>query len=205
VSLSGLLCWTSYARSWHEHNTSRDYLRTMDTELGRQGTTTLADRPVPDSVLPEALFAPDHNLLSTLAPLLGRSVEFPVATSQLAVVSPSGTLHKALVDTSATSRPGPHPNCGWLGRAPRLEVPLTDRTYDLEWWVRLGYLSTGTDDIVVRLGDDRVHARVAAGLGNLYVRTWGEFDSVVISGLAPGTRICVDAVEVGTLTEGPAL
>jgi hypothetical protein len=205
VSLSGLLCWTSYARSWHQHNTSREYLRTMDTELRRQGTTTVADRPVPDSVLPEALFAPDHNLVSTLAPLLGRSIEFPVATSDLAVVSPSGALHRALVEAAATSQPGPHPNCGWLGRAPRLKVPLTDRTYDLEWWVRIGYLSTEADSIVVRLGDDRVNAHVTAGLGNLYIRTWGEFDSVVIAGLAPETRMCVDAVEVGTLMEGPAL
>jgi hypothetical protein len=205
VSLSGLLCWTSYTRSWHEHNTSREYLRTMDTELRRQGTTTLADQPVPDSVLPEALFAPDHNLVSTLVPLLGRSIEFPVASSDLSVVSASGTLHKALVEASATSQPGPHPNCGWLGRAPRLKVPLTSRTYDVEWWVRIGYLSTQADRVVVQLGDDGVDARVAAGLGNLYVRTRGEFDSVVISDLAAETRICVDAVEVGTLTEGPAL
>ena len=113
----------------------------MDGELRRQGTTTLGDWPVPDSVLPEAFFAPDNNLVSTLAPLLGRSIEFPAASSNLAVVGKNGSLHKALVTPSASSKPGPHPNCGWLGRAPRMTIPLTAPTLDLDWWVRIGYLS----------------------------------------------------------------
>ena len=59
--------------------------------------------------------------------------------------------------------------------------------------------------MVVRLGEDRVETRVTKGLGNLYVRTSGEFDRSTISDLSPDTRLCVDVVEVGTLTEGPDL
>jgi hypothetical protein len=205
VSLSGLLCWTTYAVSWHDNNASQPYLRTMDGELRRQGTTTLADWPVPDGVLPEAFFAPDHNLVSTLAPLLGRSIEFPAASSNLAVVGRNGTLHRAMITPSTSSKPGPHPNCGWLGGAPRMKIPLKSSTLDLDWWVRIGYLSTHADSVVVRLGDDRVETRISKGLGNLYVRTSGEFDSVTISDLSPDTQLCVDVVEVGTLTEGPGL
>jgi hypothetical protein len=89
--------------------------------------------------------------------------------------------------------------------SPQVRIPLTARTLDLDWWVRIGYLSTSTDDVMITLGEDRVPARVFNGLGNLYVRTSGEFGSVVISGLAPDTRLCVDTVEVGTLAEGPLL
>jgi hypothetical protein len=137
--------------------------------------------------------------------LLGRAIEFPAASSTLAVVGKNGSLHKALVKPSATSKPGPHPNCGWLGTAPRMVIPLTGTTLDLDWWVRIGYLSSRSDSVVVTLGDDRVETRVSKGLGNLYIRTSGEFDSVAISDLSPDTRLCVDVVEVGTLEEGPDL
>jgi hypothetical protein len=205
VGVSGVLCWSAYARSWHEHNVSESYLRTLDKDLARVGRVDLADRPAPDEVLPGAFFAPDHNKVSGLIELLHRPADYPRATSDLAVVSGNGTVHRAMVNPSTTAEQGPHPNCGWLGLSPRLKIPLTATTLDLEWWVRIGYLSTRDDVVQVRMGDDRITTRVTKGLGNLYLRTSGVFDSVVISGLSPDTRLCVDAVEVGTLTEGPNL
>lgn len=205
VALSGLVCWTTYALTWHDHNDSGSYLRALDRDLRRQGTTTLADQSVPDSVLPRAFFTAEQRRVSGLVRLLGRSAEYPASSSELALVSGSGELHRALVKPSALARPGPNPNCGWLGLPPAVRVPLTARTLDLDWWVRIGYLSTSTDDVLVTLGDEQVPARIFDGLGNLYVRASGEFESVLISGLDPATKLCVDTIEVGTLTEGPLL
>jgi hypothetical protein len=205
VGISGAVCWAGYARSWHDHNVSEHYLRTLDRDLQRIGAIDLADRAAPDAVLPGAFFAPDNNRVSGLIELLHRPADYPRATADLAVVSGNGSVHRALVEPSATARPGPHPNCGWLGLPPQMEIPLTTTTLDLDWWVRIGYLSTRDDVVEVQMGDDRITTRVNEGLGNLYLRTSGVFDSVVISGLSPDTRLCVDAVEVGTLTEGPDL
>jgi hypothetical protein len=204
VSVSGLLCWTSYARSWHEHNTSERYLRTLDRELRNQGATDLVDGAVPEDVLPSALFAPD-NRVSTMVGLLDREVAFPPSGSRLAIVSSDGGLHEALVRPYRAAPPGPHPNCGWLVEAPRLKIPLPGRPHDFDWWVRLGYLSNSADSVLVTLGDQRVRSRVVKGLSNLYVQASGEFDSLVVSGMAPGTKLCVDVVQGGTMMEGRGL
>ena len=45
---------------------------------------------------------------------------------------------------------------------------------------------------------------VRPGLNNLYLRTEGDPGEVRIDGLEPGTTLCVDAVEVGPQTLGPA-
>jgi hypothetical protein len=201
VCLSGLVSWTTYANDWHQHNASKSYLTTLDDDLARSGVINLVDRQVPNEVLPAAFFAPD-NRVSTLADLLERPVDFPVAASTLATVSDSGSVHEALVSPRTSAPPGPNPNCGWLGSAPRLKIPLEGTTFDLDWWVRVGYLSTQADSVTVTLGDDQIPARLVKGLANLYVHTQGVLDSIVISDLSPDTKICVDVVEVGTMTEG---
>jgi hypothetical protein len=204
VSVSGLVCWSTYAATWHEHNTSEAYLRTLDRELLNQGTTDLVDSEVPEDVLPAAFFAPD-NKVSTLVGLLDRDVAFPRSGSRLAVVSSDGDLHEALVSPSRSAPPGPHPNCGWLVEPPRLKIPLPGRPSDFDSWVRLGYLSNSADSVLVTLGDQRVRSRVVKGLSNLYVRASGEFDSVVVSGMARDTKLCVDVVQGGPMMEGQGL
>ena len=201
VGASGVVCWSAYARSWHDHNVSENYLRTLDRDLGRSGRIDLVDGPVPESVMPSAFFAPD-NRVSTMVGLLHREADFPVSSSRLSVVDDNGGVHEALVAPTIKSKPGKQPDCGWLGKSPRLRIPLEAGTYDFGWWVRLGYLSSSDDDVTVVLGDDRVRAHLEKGLANLYVRTEGEFDEVVITGLDEDTRICVDVVEVGTMQGG---
>jgi hypothetical protein len=59
--------------------------------------------------------------------------------------------------------------------------------------------------VLVTLGDQRVRSRVVKGLSNLYVRASGEFDSVVVSGMARDTKLCVDVVQGGPMMEGQGL
>jgi hypothetical protein len=201
VGISGVLCWTAYARSWHEHNVSEGYLRALDRDLGRVGRVDLVDAPVPEAVMPSGFFAPD-NRVSTMIDLLHREADFPVTSSRLAVVGRGGSLHEGLVSPLVVNEPGKQPDCGWLGKSPRLRIPLAGTTYDFDWWVRLGYLSNREDDVTVEAGDDRVPAHLEKGLANLYLRAAGEIGSVTIAGLDPETRICVDVVQVGTMQEG---
>ena len=205
VAVSGLACWTAYAVTWHAHNDSEGYLRTLDRDLQRQGRALIADRYVPETVMPAAFFGPDHNRVSMFTRLLGRPADFPAASPRLAVVAKDGSLHQGLLEPAAEAAPGPVPDCGWLGRAPRLRVPLAGTTYDLSWWLRIGYLSNASDRVVIEVGGDRIPATVTQGLGSLYLRTTGALDEVVVSDLDPGTRLCVDVVEVGDMVVGPAL
>ena len=200
VALSGLVCWTTYAVMWHEHNDSRGYLRTLDRDLRRQGTTTLADDRVPDSVLPQALLHRGRGAGQQDGAPARPFGEFPASSSELAVVAENGELHKALVDPSAVAKPGPNPNCGWVGLSPKVRIPLTARTLDLDWWVRIGYLSTPpTTSRSASAGRPRPGPQSSTGSATCTCGPSGEFGSVVISGLEPDTRMCVDAVEVGTL------
>jgi hypothetical protein len=201
VGVSGVVCWTAYARSWHEHNVSESYLRTLDRDLGRTGRIDVVDAPVPDAIMPSGFFAPD-NRVSTMTQLLDRRADFPDSSSRLAVVDNHGGLREGLVAPVAFSEPGTQPDCGWLGKPPRLRIPLAGSTYDFGWWVRLGYLSNREDDVTVVAGDDRVPAHLQKGLANLYVRAGGEIDAVTVTGLDSDTRICVDVVQVGTMQEG---
>lgn len=205
VAVSGLVCWTAYARSWHAHNASESYLRTLDRALERQGRVQLADRPVPDDVMPAAFFSPDFNLVSVFTRLLDRPADFPEATPRLAVVAEDGSLHEAEIDPVLTSEDGPVAGCGWLGQRPGLRVPLPTTTYDFAWWLRIGYLSSDPDQVTVTAGRTQAPATLAEGLGTLYVQVEGRVGDVVVTGLDPGTSLCVDVVEVGELVVGPSL
>jgi hypothetical protein len=205
VAVSGLACWTVYAVIWHSHNDSEAYLRALDRDLERQGRTLVADRFVPDTVMPAAFFGPDHNRVSMFTHLLERPADFPAAAPRLAVVARDGRLHQAMLEPATESEPGPVPSCGWLGKAPRLRIPLPAPTLDLAWWLRVGYLSNASDQVVFEVADERIPATVTEGLGSLYLRTTGSLDEVVVSGLDPATRLCVDVVEVGDLVVGPEL
>lgn len=205
VAVSGLVSWTSYAGIWHDNNASEAYVRTLDAELDRTGRTFLADREVPEDVMPAAFFAPDLNKVSVFTRLLGQPAEFPDASARLTVVDDDGRLHPATLDPVLESRPGPVANCGWLNEGPSLRVPLEGRTLPLTWWVRIGYLASAPDRVTVTTGDQQVEAALVEGLGTLFLRTEAAYDEVVVFGLDDGTGLCVDVVQVGNLVVGPGL
>ena len=84
-------------------------------------------------------------------------------------------------------------------------MPLAGDAFDFVWWARFGYLSSQDSPVTVTAGTSSVETRVRSGLNNLYLRLEGGFDHVTIDGLAPGTTLCVDTIEVGQPEPGGPL
>lgn len=197
---SGLASSIAYARIWHSDNASDAYMHNLRHDLRAQGQVDLADTVVPEEVLSN-LTAPS-NTTRRLAPLASSRVKFPAVSSQLNVVGPDGGLRKALIQLGITSRPGPVSDCGWKVGATGLTIPLEGRAFVWTWWIRIGYLSSSDSPVTVSAGETELGAVLSKGPHSLFVRVEGSFDSVRISGLNPGTTLCIDTIEVGQPVPG---
>ncbi len=205
ICASGVLSTVRYVGYWHSDNASDAFVHNLQADLRAQGEVDLADQTVPEAVIP-GIFAPD-NAVHRVTSLVSNRVSFPDASPRLAVVGEDGTLHSALIDEAITSRKGRIPDCGWLvndddsGRT----IPLTGSAFLWEWWIRIGYLASQDSTVDVIAGSSHVTTTVDAGLNSLYVKVKGTFNSIHITGLDPGTTMCVDTVEVGQPVPGRRL
>jgi hypothetical protein len=200
ICVSGLVSQTLYARTFHGAVASKAYMRNLDQGLDAHGKVALLDAPLPEGVSP-SLIAP-WNRVSVMSGLLSDKVSFPDATPSLVVVADDGTLRKADMGVVLTSEPGPREGCGWLDQGVGVTVPLEATAIDIPWWLRIGYLAGSDTPVTVTAGDSSVDTKVQGGLGELWVRVTGTFDSVRISGLDDGVSMCVDKIEVGTPEPG---
>jgi len=203
VSASGLLSSARHAHFWHTENVSDAYVHRLQAELRTYGAVDLADQAVPEDVVP-AEFTPD-NQVRRIVDLVSDRVSFPESTPELVVVAPDGGLRKALIDTGVTSERGPTPDCGWRIDEDGLDVPLTGRAFEWQWWIRIGYLSSSDSPVVVSAGDTVLETQVLAGLNGLYAQVDGSFDEIRLDGLDPGATLCVDIIEVGQPEPGGTL
>jgi hypothetical protein len=113
------------------------------------------------------------------------------------VLADDGTLHPAVIKSKATAVDGPLPDCGWKVVRAGTDIPLNQAVQGFTSWVRIGYLASGDSPVTVILGAQSVRTEVTRGLHSLYLRTDEVFDTVSVHGLAAGTTLCVDTIEVG--------
>jgi hypothetical protein len=200
VAVSGMVSAVSYVHVWHHQNPDRTYFLTAGEELESSGPVDFADAVVPDDVIPGWLNP--RNELSRLLPLVTDNARFPDVTDDLHVLDASGHVREAEIQSGLSAPQGPKRDCGWLVRGGPTTIPLGAKTYDLELWVRIGYLSSAAGTVEVTAGDTTREAPVRRGLGTAYVRFVGVFDSVVVRPTDPGVTLCVDKVDVGQLLPG---
>jgi hypothetical protein len=204
VALSGCYSSAVYAGYWHRDNASDKYMHNLQADLRRHGAVDLVDEPVRESVLSQ-LSAP-RNTTRELSELLSDRVSFPESSPHLVVVDADGGLRQAQIQLGLASKPGPVPDCGWLVDAAGADdIPLTGRAFEYSWWLRIGYLASADSPVTVSAGRTRVESNIERGVHSLYVKVEGTFVSVRIEGLSPGTRLCVDTVEVGHPVPGAVL
>ncbi len=200
VVTSSLASSAAYVDIWHTQNASDSYVHRLAAELRAYGAVDLADRALPDAVIP-GIFAPD-NSLSNLVPLVSDRASFPDTSSRLMAVTPGGGLAPALIKPGVLSRPGPREDCGWRVTATGLDIPLDGRAFPGIWWLRIGYLSSNSSRVRITAGEQQVLTQVEPGARSLYLRVSAAFDSVRVDGLDAGTTLCVDTIEVGQPVPG---
>ena len=196
VAIGGLVSSLQYVHYWHHDNAGKEYVRNLRASLkGHQGPVDLPQQFIPGNVMPS--YSEPDNSSDVFLPLLGSKARFPDTSDNLMVIDSNGEIVPALVKAATTSKPGPVSDCGWELTAGASTIPLGSKTYDWPWWLRIGYLSSQSSPITVSVGESSYVSDVTKGLGALYVRAPGVFNHVTLGGLAPGTRVCVDTVEVG--------
>lgn len=190
----------TYARIWHTDNPGATYLQRVNDGVRAAGSLDLTGGPVPQDVMPGFSFP--YNTLESLVPLYTPDADFPLISQTLHSVTDEGTVAPTVIDAATTSRRGPVEECGWRVGASGRSVPLRAGTLDAYWWLRIGYLSSQRTDVAVTAGDVTRETTVNPGIGSLFVQATGTFDEVRISGLEPGTTLCVDVIEVGAPEPG---
>ena len=196
VAAGGMLSSTGYVGYWHHDNAGRGYVKNLQAALaGSERVPALAAQTIPGNVMPD--YTRPDNDSRRFASLLQQRVSFPATSDRLQVIDGAGRLAPASIRTGVRSRPGPLDGCGWKVRAAGRDIALTGRTFDWQWWLRIGYLSSADSAVVVTAGDTRRATVVRKGLHSLYVRADGRFDTVSVSGLGDGVTLCVDTIEVG--------
>jgi hypothetical protein len=201
VYVAGAVASTAtYARIWHSNNPGATYLHRVSDAVAGAGSMDLTGGAVPQDVMPGYSFP--YNTLESLVPLYTSDVEFPMISQTLHTVADDGTVAPTVIDAAVTTEPGPTPDCGWRVTGSGRSIPLRGGTIDVDWWLRVGFLSSARTPVTVTAGDVSRTTTVNPGIGSVFVQATGAFDTVRFSGLAPGVTLCVDVVEVGTPRPG---
>jgi hypothetical protein len=203
VAVSGTVSTARYVTWWRGHNDGDAFMHTLQAEMTSHGMVDVADTAVPERVM-SGLLDPD-NRVSRLSSLLDGELNFPDWSPALGIVDDDGTLHQVDIDGGTAARPGPVPGCGWKVDEDGTTIPLTNRTIDWVWWLKISYLSSADSPVTVSGGGDSIDAEVMTGLNDLYVKIAGPLASVRIDGLDPGVTMCVDGIEVGDPVPGGEL
>lgn len=196
VVLSSAVSTVSYARIWHQDNPGERYVANLAQDVRVHGRVDLVDAQVPDEVMPPLTLP--YNRLSTLTRLHVQGVSYPSVTGRLMTVTADGHLTPAVLEAGLVADSGPTKGCGYKVTGSGRTIDLPAETIDVTWWVRIAYLSSQSSPVRVTAGSQTGTGQLQAGLGTLFVRATGQFDSIGIAGLSAGTTLCVDAVEVGT-------
>lgn len=200
VSAGGVVSTMSYTAFWHEDNRAHPYLATVQQQVADRGRVELAAQVVPDRVMSQ-LAAPS-NASTFLLPLVTDRVTFPDVSNDLMAIDEGGNLRPAAIRLGVRSEPGPLDGCGWRVTSRGRAIPLAGRAFDYSWWVRVGYLASGSFSVTFSAGGQSVEAPLTRGLGNVYFRVDGTFDELRIDGLPDGASACIDTVEVGDVVPG---
>lgn len=197
VSVLGTVSATELARHWHHATPDRAYFGNLFADLSRMGPSV----PVIDTALPARLVFgvgyPD-NMLSRLLHDSPHGAEFvDVATDHVWMADHHGHVEPVVVPVERHARPGPHPGCGYRVRSQDVVIPLNGPLAYGGWWVRIGYLASGTSRVRVTTGAQTRTALVQPGVHALYLDGGERFDSVRIAGLDDNVVLCTDDVTVG--------
>lgn len=196
---------TTYVRSWHHANRTRDYLDNVRAALrAAPEPPPLVDAGIPQDLLWSYRYP--ENTYSHVFRRLAGPLRFPTASHEpLQMFDDDGRLVTASLTTarSMVATAG----CGYRSDgAGDVEIPLDGPVLGSNWWIALTYRSREAVDAEVVTGDLRHRLTLAEGRHTVYLSAEGEFHTVVIhhgAGHSSTDGLCVSALTLGLPTATP--
>jgi hypothetical protein len=130
--------------------------------------------------------------------ILGGHPRFPATSDSLRIVDDVGRVRRVQLDVEARNKPGSTAECGYRVTSQPVAVPLDRQTPDGLWWMRIGYISSANDHIMIKIGGSSTTAVVHLGLGELWVHTGGRIDQVTLQLANASSSLCTDEITIGT-------
>jgi hypothetical protein len=197
VAVLGTVSSVQYVWHWKSTMPGKPYMTSI------LHTVRAAKSPIPlvDSTVPNTIMWPlgyPENLLSHLLVHEHGADFVELSTDHLDVVDDDGHVVPAQIPPTRAGLPGPQPGCGYRVAGDTVTVPLNGPLTYGGWWVRIGYISSGTSPVVVSAGTSSYSTVIQPQVHALYFRAGADkFDSVTISGLSDGVTLCTDDVTAG--------
>jgi hypothetical protein len=197
VAVLGTVSTVQYVTRWQDDLKAKGWFGQLLPTIERaKQPVPLVDRPVPAYIV-SPLEYPDNQLSHLLVSYGDRAAFVDRSTDALTVVDDDGRPTAAGIPPTRSAPPGPAPGCGWAVSDKAVSVPLDGQVGFGGFWVRIGYLASGSSPVVVTAGDASYSTIIQPGVHALYVAGGDSFDSVDISKLAAGVTMCTNDIVVG--------
>jgi hypothetical protein len=174
----------------------REYLAAAQADLAKAPPgTVFIERTVPAAVV-HPLFFPyteQSHFFNQMKPrpIFVREAENP------SIFDDSGHIHPATVD-GLSLKPSADQGCGYqMAHGQPTRLPLAGPVYDWNWTIRVGYLSSGDSDAIIRLGEASHRFRMKYGLNQIFIVLDGAGSDLEIQVLDPSVTVCTKDVVVG--------
>lgn len=196
---SSLYSTATFLACWRD-DPARAYLQNARQALAAARAASdapLLDQEVDPLVLGRVVYP--ENLASHMFALLHDRPEFASTTTQLRMLTSSGSLTDAQVTWVRALAPGPVPDCGYLVQPDRpVTVPLDGPLLPADWTAEINYLANVDGAMTMSLSEGpQVRVRVHPGLNRVFVRLPGAGDGLRVGADTAALSVCIAVGPVG--------
>jgi len=192
----GLVSAYRFANGWGDATASRDYFRTVASQLAEhEGRVPAVSVSVPQYLMWGYRY-PENTTSHVLRMYDDRFTYPSVTVDELYVVDDHGKIVPAVIAPKWANVPR-WKGCGYRldkGRSVPLNGPVTGGG---GWWVRMAYVASQDTDITIRAGDETHETTLPKGWHNMYFTAAGDLSRIHFSGVGPGVTVCTNDVTVG--------
>lgn len=200
----GLFSSVHFARNWHDHNLTPGFFERVESTVAASPVqpVPLINTPLPNEIMwameyPEDGFRdsyPKNSYRYVMSELKG--VTYPsTALDAMYTFDSTGALAYAGIEPLRTAEPVA--SCGVPVTGTTTQVELDGPMIRGDWWIRMHYYSPVDFEAELTAGETTRTLRFPAGLRNLFVQVYGEFDSFTL------TRTDSDSTIEDTSTDEP--
>ena len=174
-----------------------NFQRSLTNHELRPARVPMADLAVPLRIW--APFAFPSNLYRQMFAMYAEHIDYrDISSDSLYLASESGRIRPMTLKVLRHSKPTRLHDCGYVVRDQDVEIPLNGPVIGFGWWIRIAYQSTADSPVTITIDDKEYTGTVESGLHSLFVKADGQYDSITVSGLENGARLCTNDVTLGT-------